>query len=480
MFKKILIANRGEIALRVLRACRELGIATVAVHSTADTDAMHVRLADESVCIGPPLARDSYLNMPAIISAALITGAEAIHPGYGFLSENAAFAEMVEAHNLVFIGPTATHIRMMGDKITAKTTMAELGVPLVPGSAGELASLEEAREVAERIKYPVLIKAAAGGGGRGMKVARSAEELEAAFREARAEAGAAFGNSAVYMEKYLDKPRHIELQVLADNHGAVVHVGERDCSLQRRHQKVLEEAGSPAISPAQRDALGATVTKALQKIGYRNAGTLEFLYQDGQFSFIEMNTRLQVEHPVSEMISGLDLVHEQIRIAAGRAPWLRPGGREIRRPRHRVPHHRRGPRNLRALAGPGGNVPPAGRARRARRFRALCRLPRAAALRQPDRQADRLWPHPRGSHRPHAPGPARIRHHRRENHDPAASADPAGPGIHRRGLYDPLAGTFRRRERRTEAKESGRFLKKAAQKLLLLWACGAETSHGPI
>ncbi|HVE22892.1 MAG TPA: acetyl-CoA carboxylase biotin carboxylase subunit [Acidocella sp.] len=317
MFKKILIANRGEIALRVLRACRELGIATVAVHSTADTDAMHVRLADESVCIGPPPARDSYLNMPSIISAALITGAEAIHPGYGFLSENAAFAEMVEAHNLVFIGPTATHIRMMGDKITAKTTMAELGVPLVPGSAGELASLEEAKEVAERIKYPVLIKAAAGGGGRGMKVARSAGELEAAYREARAEAGAAFGNNAVYMEKYLDKPRHIELQVLADNHGAVVHVGERDCSLQRRHQKLLEEAGSPVISAAQRDALGATVTKALRKIGYRNAGTLEFLYQDGQFSFIEMNTRLQVEHPVSEMISGLDLVHEQIRVAAG-------------------------------------------------------------------------------------------------------------------------------------------------------------------
>jgi acetyl-CoA carboxylase biotin carboxylase subunit len=317
MFKKILIANRGEIALRVLRACRELGIATVAVHSTADTDAMHVRLADESVCIGPPPARDSYLNMPSIISAALITGAEAIHPGYGFLSENAAFAEMVEAHNLVFIGPTATHIRMMGDKITAKTTMAELGVPLVPGSAGELASLEEAKEVAERIKYPVLIKAAAGGGGRGMKVARSAGELEAAYREARAEAGAAFGNNAVYMEKYLDKPRHIELQVLADNHGAVVHVGERDCSLQRRHQKLLEEAGSPVISAAQRDALGATVTKALQRIGYRNAGTLEFLYQDGQFSFIEMNTRLQVEHPVSEMISGLDLVHEQIRVAAG-------------------------------------------------------------------------------------------------------------------------------------------------------------------
>ena len=317
MFKKILIANRGEIALRVLRACRELGIASVAVHSTADAEAMHVRLADESVCIGPPLARDSYLNMPAIISAALITGAEAIHPGYGFLSENAAFAEMVEAHNLVFIGPTAQHIRMMGDKITAKTTMDQLGVPLVPGSPGELISLEEAHAVADRIKYPVLIKAAAGGGGRGMKVARAKDELDAAWREARAESLAAFGNNAVYMEKYLDKPRHIELQILADNHGEVVHIGERDCSLQRRHQKVLEEAGSPAISAQARDALGKTVTTALKKIGYRNAGTLEFLYQDGQFAFIEMNTRLQVEHPVSEMISGLDLVREQIRIAAG-------------------------------------------------------------------------------------------------------------------------------------------------------------------
>ncbi|GAN79926.1 acetyl-CoA carboxylase biotin carboxylase subunit [Acidocella aminolytica] len=317
MFKKILIANRGEIALRVLRACREMGIASVAVHSTADTDAMHVRLADESVCIGPALARDSYLNMPAIISAALVTGAEAIHPGYGFLSENAKFAEMVEAHGLVFIGPTAEHIRMMGDKITAKTTMAELGVPLVPGSPGELSSLEEAHEVAERIKFPVLIKAAAGGGGRGMKVARSKEELDSAWREARAEALAAFGNNAVYMEKYLDKPRHIELQILADNYGDVVHIGERDCSLQRRHQKVLEEAGSPAITAEARDALGKTATDALKKFGYRNAGTLEFLYQDGQFAFIEMNTRLQVEHPVSEMISGLDLVREQIRIAAG-------------------------------------------------------------------------------------------------------------------------------------------------------------------
>jgi acetyl-CoA carboxylase biotin carboxylase subunit len=317
LFQKILIANRGEIALRIQRACRELGIPTVAVHSTADAQAMHVRLADESVCIGPPSARDSYLNVPAILSAAAVTGADAIHPGYGFLSENANFAEMVEAHGLTFIGPSSAHIRMMGDKITAKTAMASLGVPLVPGSDGEVTSLEEAREVADRIKYPVLIKAAAGGGGRGMKVAHSADELEEAWRVARTEARTAFGNDAVYMEKYLDRPRHIEMQVMADAHGNVVHFGERDCSLQRRHQKLLEEAGSPALTGAERDALGATVTAGLSKLGYRNAGTLEFLYQDGQFSFIEMNTRLQVEHPVTEMVCGVDLVREQIRIAAG-------------------------------------------------------------------------------------------------------------------------------------------------------------------
>jgi acetyl-CoA carboxylase biotin carboxylase subunit len=317
MIKKILIANRGEIALRVHRACQEMGIRTVAVHSTADASAMHVRLADESVCIGPPAARDSYLNVAAILSAATITGAEAIHPGYGFLSENAGFAEMVEAHGLIFIGPTAAHIRMMGDKISAKNAMRELGVPLVPGSKGALDTLEEAREVAEQIMYPVLIKAAAGGGGRGMKVAHSADELEEAWRVARTESKAAFGNDAVYMEKYLDKPRHIELQVLADNHGNVVHFGERDCSLQRRHQKLVEEAGSPALTGPERDALGAQVTSGLRKLGYRNAGTLEFLYQDGQFAFIEMNTRLQVEHPVTEMVSGIDLVREQIRIAAG-------------------------------------------------------------------------------------------------------------------------------------------------------------------
>jgi len=317
LFAKILIANRGEIALRIQRACRELGIPTVAVHSTADSEAMHVRLADESVCIGPPPAKDSYLNIPAILSAASITGADAIHPGYGFLSENARFAEMVEAHGLTFIGPSRDHITMMGDKIAAKAAMASLGVPLVAGSDGAIPDLESARATASHIGYPVLIKAAAGGGGRGMKVAKAPNELEDAFRLARAEARAAFGNDAVYMERYLDRPRHIELQIMADNHGNVVHFGERDCSLQRRHQKLLEEAGSPAIDAAQRDALGRTATKALAKLGYRNAGTLEFLYQDGHFAFIEMNTRLQVEHPVTEMVCGIDLVREQIRIAAG-------------------------------------------------------------------------------------------------------------------------------------------------------------------
>ncbi len=317
LFGKVLIANRGEIALRVQRACRELGIPTVAVHSTADSEAMHVRLSDESVCIGPPAARDSYLNMASILSAASVTGADAIHPGYGFLSENAGFAEMVEAHGLTFIGPSSDHIRMMGDKITARTAMAGLGVPLVPGSEGALPDLDTAYAVAAGIGYPVLIKATAGGGGRGMKVAHSEDELEEAWRVARTEARAAFGNDEVYLEKYLDRPRHIELQIMADAYGNVVHFGERDCSLQRRHQKLLEEAGSPVLSAEARDRIGATATAALGKLGYRNAGTLEFLYQDGQFAFIEMNTRLQVEHPVTEMVCNVDLVREQIRIAAG-------------------------------------------------------------------------------------------------------------------------------------------------------------------
>ncbi|MCU0986572.1 MAG: acetyl-CoA carboxylase biotin carboxylase subunit [Acetobacteraceae bacterium] len=334
MFGKVLIANRGEIALRIHRACQEMGVRTVAVHSTADANAMHVRLADESVCIGPPAARESYLNVPALLSAAAITGADAIHPGYGFLSENAEFAEIVEAHGIAFIGPSPAHIRMMGDKIEAKRTMARLGVPLVPGSDGELVSVEEAEATARRIGFPVLIKAAAGGGGRGMKVARRPEEVGEAYRVARAEAKAAFGNDAVYMEKYLDRPRHIELQVLADTHGKVVHFGERDCSLQRRHQKLVEEAGSPALDAAARDALGARVTTALREIGYRNAGTLEFLWQDGQFAFIEMNTRLQVEHPVTEMVCGVDLVREQVRIAAGQE--LGYGQEEVRFDGHAI------------------------------------------------------------------------------------------------------------------------------------------------
>jgi acetyl-CoA carboxylase biotin carboxylase subunit len=317
LFQKILIANRGEIALRVQRACRELGIPSVAVHSTADAEAMHVRLADESVCIGPPAARESYLNMAAILSAATITGADAIHPGYGFLAENAEFAEMVEAHGLTFIGPTPRHIRMMGDKIEAKRVMAAHGVPLVPGSAEAVTDAGKARRLAGELGYPVLIKAAAGGGGRGMQVVHDAGELDERLSLARAEARAGFGNDAVYLEKYLDRPRHIELQVLADGAGHVVHLGERDCSVQRRHQKLLEEAGSPALSPGERERLGARATSALASIGYRNAGTLEFLYQDGEFAFIEMNTRLQVEHPVTEMIAGIDIVREQIRIAAG-------------------------------------------------------------------------------------------------------------------------------------------------------------------
>lgn len=317
MFSKILIANRGEIALRILRACREMGIKTVAIHSTADSDAMHVRLADEAICIGPPSSKDSYLNIPAILSAATLTGAEAIHPGYGFLAENADFAETVQAHGMTFIGPSPEHMRTMGDKISAKTTMQMLGVPLVPGSDGAVEDVATARKVAEKICYPVLIKAAAGGGGRGMKVARHEGELEDAWQMARAEARAAFGNDAVYIEKYLDKPRHVEIQVMGDGQGEVVFYGDRDCSLQRRHQKVLEEAGSPAVTPEERDRIGHIVTKALGKMKYAGAGTIEFLYQDKQFCFIEMNTRLQVEHPVTEMVCGVDLVREQIAVAAG-------------------------------------------------------------------------------------------------------------------------------------------------------------------
>jgi acetyl-CoA carboxylase biotin carboxylase subunit len=317
MFDKILIANRGEIALRVIRAAREMGIQSVAVHSTADSDAMHVRMADESVCIGPPPGTDSYLSIPAIIAACEVTGAQAIHPGYGFLSENANFVQIVEDHGLSFIGPTAEHIRIMGDKITAKDTMKKLGVPCVPGSDGGVPSLADAKKLGEEMGYPVIVKATAGGGGRGMKVAETAKDMESAFMTARSEGKAAFGNDEVYIEKYLTTPRHIEIQVFGDGKGKAVHLGERDCSLQRRHQKVFEEAPGPSISEEERARIGAICADAVARINYAGAGTIEFLYENGEFYFIEMNTRLQVEHPVTEAIFGVDLVREQIRVASG-------------------------------------------------------------------------------------------------------------------------------------------------------------------
>ena len=361
MFDKILVANRGEIALRVIRACQEMGIQTVAVHSTADSDAMHVRMADESVCIGPPSSAESYLSMPAILAACEISGAQAIHPGYGFLSENAHFVQAVEDHGLKFIGPTAEHIRIMGDKITAKDTMKALGVPCVPGSEGGVNSLNDAHEVAADIGYPVIIKATAGGGGRGMKVARTAKELESAFLTARAEGKAAFGNDEVYIEKYLTTPRHIEIQVFGDGKGRAVHLGERDCSLQRRHQKVLEEAPGPCILDEERKLIGKTCADAVAKIDYIGAGTIEFLYENGEFYFIEMNTRLQVEHPVTEAIFGVDLVREQIRIASGQPlsfaqEQLEINGHsiEVRINAEKLPNFSPSPGKVTAYHAPGG------------------------------------------------------------------------------------------------------------------------------
>jgi acetyl-CoA carboxylase biotin carboxylase subunit len=323
MFSKVLIANRGEIALRVIRACKELGVKTVAVHSTADADAMHVRMADESVCIGPPPGAQSYLSVPALISACEITGAEAIHPGYGFLSENADFVQIVEEHGLKFIGPSAAHIRMMGDKITAKKTMIDLGVPCVPGSDGGVENLDEAYDIANKMGYPVIIKATAGGGGRGMKVANTKDDMAEAFGTARSEAKSVFGNEAVYLEKYLTLPRHIEVQVFGDGRGRAVHLGERDCSLQRRHQKVFEEAPGPSITPEIRARIGKTCSDAIAAIGYEGAGTIEFLFENDEFYFIEMNTRLQVEHPVTEAIFGVDLVKQQLRVASGEEMTLK-------------------------------------------------------------------------------------------------------------------------------------------------------------
>ena len=329
MFDKVLIANRGEIAMRVVRACREMGIATVAVHSTADANAMHVRMADESVCIGPPAAKDSYLNIPALIAACEITNANAIHPGYGFLSENARFAEIVTAHNLTFIGPTAEHIRTMGDKVQAKKTARMLGIPVVPGSDGAVLD-HEAPAIADEIGFPVLIKAASGGGGRGMKIAQTPADLMEAISLARNEAKSAFGDDTIYIEKYLSTPRHIEIQVLCDMHGTALHLGERDCSLQRRHQKLLEEATSPALNADQRDKIGTIVADAMRKLGYIGVGTVEFLFENGEFYFIEMNTRLQVEHPITEMITGIDLVREQIRVATGAPLGMTQADIEIR------------------------------------------------------------------------------------------------------------------------------------------------------
>ncbi len=317
MFKKILIANRGEIALRIIRACREMGIASVVVHSTADANAMAVRLADESVCIGPPAAKDSYLNIPSILSAATVTGADAIHPGYGFLSENEQFARMVEEHGFVFIGPKPEHIAAMGDKVVAKQTVSALGLPVVPGSAGAVESVEDGIAFAKTAGYPVLIKAASGGGGRGMKVVRKESEFKEAYSTARAEAKANFGDDTVYIEKYLERPRHIEIQIFGDTHGNAIHLGERDCSIQRRHQKLIEESPSPALTDEERSAIGTLAADTVRKMGYRGAGTIEFLYEDGKFYFMEMNTRIQVEHPVTEMITGIDLIAEQIRVAAG-------------------------------------------------------------------------------------------------------------------------------------------------------------------
>ncbi|WP_108484021.1 acetyl-CoA carboxylase biotin carboxylase subunit [Oceaniglobus ichthyenteri] len=361
MFDKILIANRGEIALRVIRACREMGIASVAVHSTADSDAMHVRMADESICIGPPPGTQSYLSVPAIISACEITGAQAIHPGYGFLSENANFVQIVEDHQLTFIGPSAEHIRIMGDKISAKETMRKLGVPCVPGSEGGVPDLETAKVVAKDIGYPVIIKATAGGGGRGMKLAKTESDLENAFRTARSESKAAFGNDEVYIEKYLTTPRHIEIQVFGDGKGRAVHLGERDCSLQRRHQKVLEEAPGPAISAEQRARIGKVCADAVAKIGYSGAGTIEFLYENDEFYFIEMNTRLQVEHPVTEAVFGVDLVREQIRVAAGlpmdlNQDTLRMNGHaiEVRINAEKLPNFAPSPGTISQYHAPGG------------------------------------------------------------------------------------------------------------------------------
>ena len=463
MFDKVLIANRGEIALRIHRACREMGIQTVAVHSTADSDAMHVRLADESVCIGPPPARDSYLNIPAILSAATIAGADAIHPGYGFLSENARFAEAVEAHGFTFIGPTPQHISMMGDKIVAKQTAHELGLPLVPGSPGPVGSVDEVMALGKQIGFPVLIKAVAGGGGRGMKVVENAEAASEAFSLARAEAKAAFGNDAVYLEKYLGRPRHIEIQVLGDGLGAGVHLGERDCSLQRRHQKVLEEAPSPALNAEQRKRIGELAAAAVRKLKYRGAGTMEFLFQDGEFYFIEMNTRLQVEHPITEAITGIDLVREQIRIAAG-AP-LGMTQDDIKFQGHAI-ECRINAENPETFVPSPGRIadyhPPGGLGVRVDSglYTGYCD---PALLQFDGRQADRQRRHPQRMPDAAAPLAGGVRDRRHRDHHSAPPAHHRRAGLHRRRLRYPLAGEAGR----PEEVESGADDRRSRPDLLL-------------
>ena len=442
MFDKILIANRGEIALRVMRAAKELGIATVAVYSTADRDAMHVKLADESVCIGPPPARDSYLNIPAIVAACEITGADAVHPGYGFLAENARFADILEEHEITFIGPKAEHIRMMGDKIEAKRTAERLGIPCVPGSDGAVRDEAEARKIAAEIGYPVIVKAAAGGGGRGMKVARGPDDLAEAISAAKIEARTAFGDDAVYLEKYLAKPRHIEVQVLGDTQGHAIHLGERDCSLQRRHQKVWEEGPSPALNPEQRDSIGGIVAKAMAELGYVGAGTVEFLYEDGKFFFIEMNTRVQVEHPVTEMITGIDIINEQIKIAAGSPLSDRARRRSIPWRCDRVPRQRRASAHVHALAGTNHLFSSPRRSWHSRRFGGLSGLRDPALLQFPGRQADRPRPDAhRGADAAEA-GARRIR--RRRHRDDAAAVSRPGSKLGRpeRPVRHPLARGF--------------------------------------
>ena len=446
MFDKILIANRGEIALRILRACKELGIATVAVHSTADADAMHVRLSDESVCIGPPPSKDSYLNVPALLAACEITGADAVHPGYGFLSENARFAEILAEHNLHFIGPKAEHIRLMGDKIEAKKTARKLGIPVVPGSDGAVGPDDDAMAIARKIGFPVLVKAAAGGGGRGMKVAQSEADLQLALSTAANEAKSAFGDASVYLEKYLQKPRHIEIQILGDGRGGAIHLGERDCSLQRRHQKVWEEGPSPVLAAAARAKIGETCAKAMREMKYLGVGTIEFLFEDGEFYFIEMNTRIQVEHPVTESITDIDLVLEQIRIAAGGDLPAKQNESHDHRPRDRVPHQRREPADLPSLARQITQYhPPGGLGVRidSAVYQGYVIPPYYDSL------VGKLIVHGKTRGRmPDAAAPGAGRDGGRRHRDHAAAVPRAGARArhHRRRLPHPLAGTVSRRQ----------------------------------